>query len=217
MKTLETMPPSAVQALSTPSELDYASIVKTIATRKSSNGQTITTQKGKVSLLTACIDKVRSDLGLPEYVTSQLETLEPAYGKTGERIRIPVHYVESLKREITALFDSRVLQMRKDAENIGANERQRDKYLTGKIDEETGEISVALNSDYKWTKGQSKNSPHYKWQVATMLNAAKKRKLTLESKPANAERDDAVAKCQRKINHLQKEYDVLFAKDEAGK
>lgn len=215
MKTLETQAPQNVAALSTPAELDITSIVREQATRKSKSGDTLTTKKGKVSLLTACIKYIKSARCMPEYVTEEMVTINPAL-KIGEETRIDGETVEKIRQCITSLFANELTQMLRDAKELNADEKMRPRFLAGKVSEK-GEISVSLNSSYAWTKDQAKNSGNYRMQVCTMLSNAKKRQITIEQMAGSANREDALAKCVRKIALLQKEYDNLKAKQQDGK
>ena len=66
MNTLAT-PPQNIQAVSTPSTLNYDAIVKQCAARKADNGAQFTSSKGKASLLSVAIDCVRSQLGISKF------------------------------------------------------------------------------------------------------------------------------------------------------
>lgn len=64
MKTLETQAPQNIQAISTPSDIDFDAIVRLCAKRKVDNGAQFSSVKGKASLLSVCIDTTRSQLGI---------------------------------------------------------------------------------------------------------------------------------------------------------
>lgn len=64
-QTLETMPPNARQALSTPNEIDLSVIVTQVASRKSKDGVTFAGKKGKASLFSGVCAAYRSARGLP--------------------------------------------------------------------------------------------------------------------------------------------------------
>lgn len=185
--TLETQPLNAQIAISTPHELDYAGIVMTHAKRKSSNGQTITTNKGKVSLLTACIDSVRSQLGIAEY--------DDEGGKT----RIGSEHVECLKSAIDSLINSTSNDILRVAKEQGANIRIRRDYLAPKFNEDKGTIGVDIKSAITTSKEQYANSGNYRMGVVMLVEGAKKRLSSLELKAGTTNNEDAIAKCKRKI------------------
>src|ERR1019366_589484 len=132
--SLEQTPLNAQVAISTPNELDYTAIVAGQATRKSSNGQTWTTNKGKVSLLTACIHTVRSHLGFAEY------------DDEGSKSRIGSFHVESVKSAIDGLMNTPVNSILNEEKETGASIRIRKNYLAPKFNDDKGTIAVDIKS-----------------------------------------------------------------------
>jgi len=186
-KTLEHTPLNAQIAVSTPSHIDYVAIVSVNATRKSRNGQTLTTNKGKVSLLTACIDTVRSQLGLSEY------------DDEGSKTRIGMEHVEALKVAIASLINSTSNDIISVAEEQGANIRIRRDYLAPKFNDDKGTIAVEIKSSIMTTKEQYANSGNYRMGVVMLVEGTKKRLASLELKAGTSNNEDAIAKCKRKI------------------
>jgi len=188
-QTLETQPKSNVVAMSTASELDYVSIVKSNAQRKSNNGKTLATNKGKVSLLTACIDEVRSLLGMDKV------------DDNGEKTRIPIEHVEKLKAVISDLLKGELQAMVQDAESIGAAIRIRRNYLAPKFNDDKGLIDVSLKSSWQSTKEQARNSANYRMGVVISLANAEKREKQMLSSGKYTE--ETLAKCRRQIRVSQ--------------
>jgi hypothetical protein len=186
-KTLEQTPLNAQIAVSTPRDIDYSAIVRVNAERKSRNGQTLTTNKGKVSLLTACIDTVRSQLGLPEY------------DDEGSKTRIGVEHVESIKSAIDSLLRLSVDSILLEAKETGANIRIRRNYLAPKFNEEKGTIGVDIKSSIATSKEQFTNSGNYRMGVVILIEASKKRLVSLETAAGTKNNEDSIAKCKRKI------------------
>ena len=186
-KTLEQTPLNAQVAVSTPSHIDYTSIVSVNATRKSSNGQTLTTNKGKVSLLTACIDTVRSQLGIAEY------------DDEGSKSRIGSEHVEALKIAIDSLINGTSNDILRVAKEQGANIRIRRDYLAPKFNEDKGTIGVDIKSMISTSKEQYANSGNYRMGVVMLVEGAKKRLTSLQLKAGTTNNEDAIAKCKRKI------------------
>ena len=186
-KTLEQTPLNAQVAVSTPRDIDYSAIVRVNAERKSRNGQTLTTNKGRVSLLTACIDTVRSQLGLPEY------------DDEGSKTRIGSEHVESIKSAIDSLLTNSVSGIMLNAKEQGANIRIRKDYLAPKFNEDKGTIAVDIKSSITTSKEQYANSGNYRFGVVMLVEQAKKRLVSLETTAGIKNNEDAIAKCKRKI------------------
>ena len=195
--TLETKPKSDVVAMSTASQLDYMAIVKSNASRKSSNGFTMATNKGKVSLLTACIDEVRSLLGFDKV------------NAEGEKTRIPVEHVEKLKEAINLLLSSELQAMVNDAQAIGANIRTRRNYLAPKFNDDKGQFTVDLKSSWTSAKEQAMNSGNYKMGITIALENAKKREKQLLSSGKYTE--EQLAKTRRAIRIASAQLEKLNA------
>ena len=203
-KSLEQTPLNAQFAVSSPATLDYASIVQNNAKRKSKNGMTWTTNKGKVSLLTACIDTVRSLMGLPKDET----VIAPDGRELSAKTRIDVSHVEALKAEIDNLVNGQVRAIIADAELIGASIRIRKGFLAPKFDADKGTFKTSIKSSIVTDKEQGLNSDNHRMGIVMIVEAAKKRKADLESGIGSLGRDsleDAIAKCQRKITNGERE------------
>jgi hypothetical protein len=143
-------PVNAVIAMHGVTLEDIPAIVRTNASRKSSNGHTFQTSKSKVSLLTACIMEVRSKLGLPEFA---------ADGQT--KIRIGEDYVMAIRQAIDELLRSEANNILTDAAQIGAKVTIRRNYLAPSVNLDKGTVVVNLKSSLVTAKEQAMNSLNY--------------------------------------------------------
>lgn len=181
MTTNIATPQNATLAMRGVSLEDIPSIVAVNAARKSSNGKTIVTNKGKVSLLTACIGEVRSKLGLPEHVDG--DASKP-------KTRIDDIWVNAIKQAIDCLIENEVDSVLDDAKRIGAAITIRRNFLASKVNAKTGEIGVELKSVVNTAKAQAKNSKNYLDGVFMAMQSTRKtvERMREANKPEDAKK-----------------------------
>lgn len=199
--------PQNVVAMGGVTLADIPVIVLNNARRKSNNGKTIVTNKGKVSLLTACIAQVRSQMGLPETIVETVIKSDGSKEDVEIKTRIPAEYVDAIKTSINTLLETEAQSILNDAANIGAKVTIRRNYLAVKFDEDSGKFGVDLKSQLTTAKDQAMNSANYRFGIVMAIEQGKKNVTRLEqdgSKMKDGEQQiRLLAKAKRKLLKAQ--------------
>lgn len=183
-KTLEQTPLNAQVAMGGYDEAELPLIIARLADRKATfkcldgteivNGKTTVTNKGKVSLLSAVIDEVRSKMGLEPYAFIQID------GQTVKmKTRIPANVVESIKAGIDDLLNLVTSRILLQAKSEKASIKARENYLVCKVNSDNV-VTTAKKSSIVTTKDLAKNSPLHKDAVYLQVQTQRKIVARLE-------------------------------------